>query len=127
MRFNRHINHIADELLYALMGSAGSKPFVAVHVRAGPGFNVTVDEYKRGVTDVQESLRTRRLQDSSWRQQIKNTGGRGKDLPVVFATDSQDPLVIRKLAGLGWIFIDHQEFASQARCVWSAGAGRLSG
>lgn len=121
LRFNDHINHIANELLLALLGSSRSRqPFIAVHLRQGDFVDLgrisheVVDAYKEGVKEVEQTLRRKRA-DGSWKAAMGSTGGKGKDLPVVFATDSDDPAFIRKLTNLGWIYINHVEFATAAR------------
>lgn len=122
LRFNDHINHIADELLYALLGPRASKqPFIAVHVRQGDFVSLgrvstdVVDSFKRAVDDMQQRLKQRRLSDKSWKTKLSSTGGKGPDVPVVFATDSDDVQFVRKLTKLGWVYINHVEFATRAR------------
>lgn len=116
LRFNKHIDHLTDELLIALLGS-NRKRFVAVHLRQGDFVDLgraskaadeVAETFKAGVERVQKALHAR-------------TGGSGsgnkkaKDLPVLFATDSTDPAFIKKLNQLGWIYINHVEFATSAR------------
>ncbi|KAK4047501.1 hypothetical protein OIV83_005414 [Microbotryomycetes sp. JL201] len=122
LRFNNHVNHVADELMYALLGPRASKqPFIAVHIRQGDFVDLgrigtdVVDEFKKGVETMQQRLRTRRQSDKSWRNKLNSTGGKGPDVPVLFATDSDDVQFIRKLTKLGWIYINHVEFATRAR------------
>lgn len=84
LHFNSHVNHIADALLTALIGSR-RKQFVGVHVRTGKvvdwadkGSNTTVeliDSFEKGVDLVQDQLRRRRK------------GHRG-ELPVLFTSDT---------------------------------------
>lgn len=85
LHFNSHVNHIADELLAALIGSR-RKQFIGVHIRTGKAIdwsggnaaNTTaelIDSFKAGVQVVQDQLRRRRK------------GHRG-DLPVLFTTDA---------------------------------------
>lgn len=120
LHFNSHINHIADELLLALLGSRSRQPFIAVHLRQGDFVDLgrigheVVEAYKAGAKEVQEALRRKRA-DGSWKAAIGSTGGKGKDLPILFATDSEDPAFVRKLTNLGWIYINHIEFATNAR------------
>ncbi|GAA6059549.1 hypothetical protein JCM10212_000605 [Sporobolomyces blumeae] len=110
LHFNKHINHLTDELLIALLGS-NRKKFIGVHLRQGDFIELgrassAIDEvaetFKAGVERVQAALRSRKR-------------GPKTDLPVLFATDSTDPAFIKKLAKLGWIYINHVEFATQAR------------
>ncbi|GAA5904565.1 hypothetical protein JCM5296_005236, partial [Sporobolomyces johnsonii] len=109
LRFNSHVNHITDELLTALLGSRRKK-FVAVHLRQGDfvtlgrassAMDDVVETFSLGVKQVQAALQARRK--------------RSKELPVLFATDSDDPVFIAKLSKLGWIYINHIEFATTAR------------
>ncbi|KAK4046915.1 hypothetical protein OIO90_006397 [Microbotryomycetes sp. JL221] len=122
LRFNSHVNHIADELMYALLGPRQSKqPFIAVHIRQGDfvdlgriGTNV-VEEFKQGVNTMQLRIKERKRLDKSWKNKLKSTGGKGSNVPVLFATDSDDAQFIKKLTKLGWIYINHTEFATRAR------------
>ncbi|GAA6037647.1 hypothetical protein JCM8097_006160 [Rhodosporidiobolus ruineniae] len=110
LRFNDHVNHVTDEFMNALMGSR-RKPFIGVHIRQGDfitlgrtsrAYDEVVDNYAAGVRQVEEALRKRR------------NGPKGR-LPVIFATDSDDPAFIMKLSKLGWIYANHVEFATAAR------------
>ena len=110
LRFNKHINHLTDELLIALLGS-NRKNFIAVHLRQGDFVDLgrtsqaadeVAETYKAGVERVQTALKARK-------------GGPKSDLPVLFATDSTDPTFIKKLSKLGWVYINHVEFATTAR------------
>lgn len=113
LRFNKHINHLTDELLIALLGS-NRKKFVAVHLRQGDFIDLgraskaadeVADTFKAGVERVQKALKARK----------GKKGAKTADLPVLFATDSTDPVFIKKLSKLGWIYINHIEFATSAR------------
>ncbi|GAA6052624.1 hypothetical protein JCM3770_006408 [Rhodotorula araucariae] len=106
LRFNNYVNHIVDEFLAALVGSR-RRQFVAIHIRQGKNrmskaSQEVIDMYEAGVDQVQAELKKRR-------------GGPKKDLPVLFATDSDDPVFINKLGRLGWTYLDHREFATSAR------------
>ena len=121
LHFNSHIDHIADELLLALMGTKSRQPFIGVHLRQGDFVDLgrigkeVVDAYVAGVKEVQEKLREK-AHGTSWRKAMGGKPGKGgKDLPVLFATDSEDPAFVRKLTRLGWIGVNHQEFATVAR------------
>ncbi|GAA5875116.1 hypothetical protein JCM16303_005015 [Sporobolomyces ruberrimus] len=112
LRFNKHINHLTDELLIALLGS-NRKKFVAVHLRQGDFVDLgraskaaeeVAETFKAGVERVQKTLKAR-----------KGSKKGSPDLPVLFATDSTDPTFIKKLSKLGWIYINHVEFATSAR------------
>ncbi|GAA5971420.1 hypothetical protein JCM3765_001426 [Sporobolomyces pararoseus] len=113
LRFNKHINHLTDELLIALLGS-NRKKFVAVHLRQGDFIDLgraskaadeVAETFKAGVERVQKALKARK----------GKKGSKEQDLPVLFATDSTDPVFIKKLNKLGWIYINHVEFATSAR------------
>lgn len=119
LRFNSHINHIADELLVALLGSR-TKPFVAVHLRQGDFVDLgrigheVVENYSKAEKKVQDELNERKRRSGGGLGGFgasRKKGG-GKRLPVLFATDSDDPVFIRKLTSLGWIYINHVEFAT---------------
>ncbi|GAA6026499.1 hypothetical protein JCM8202_002917 [Rhodotorula sphaerocarpa] len=113
LHFNSHVNHIADELLSALIGSR-RKQYVGVHVRTagqaaleGPDkrSDATIEligSFKKGVELVQDQLRKHRR------------GHRG-ELPVLFTTDSDDPVFLTRIAKLGWIHVNHIDFATAAR------------
>ncbi|BGP43443.1 hypothetical protein JCM10449v2_007478 [Rhodotorula kratochvilovae] len=110
LRFNDHVNHIVDEFLGALLGSRRRK-FVAIHIRQGDFVGLgraskasqeVADMYAAGVRQVQAQLKKRR-------------GASQKDLPVLFATDSDDPVFINKLGRMGWIHLNHIEFATVPR------------
>ncbi|GAA5998968.1 O-fucosyltransferase family protein [Rhodotorula paludigena] len=110
LRFNDHVNHIVDEFLSALLGSR-RRAYIGVHLRQGDFVTMgraskasqeVADMYAAGVKQVQDALKKRR-------------GGPKADLPVVFATDSDDPAFINKLARMGWIYLDHIEFATSSR------------
>ncbi|KPV73445.1 uncharacterized protein RHOBADRAFT_55183 [Rhodotorula graminis WP1] len=110
LRFNDHVNHVVDEFLGALLGSRRRK-YVAVHLRQGDfvalgraarASQEVAELYAEGVRKVQEQLKKRR-------------GASKKDLPVLFATDSDDPVFINRLTRMGWIYLDHREFASASR------------
>ncbi|BGP11357.1 hypothetical protein OF846_005074 [Rhodotorula toruloides] len=105
LRFNSHVNHIADELLAALIGSR-RKQYIGVHIAKGNSTGrisqETVDAFKAGVKQVQADL-------------AKLKGGSKGHLPVLVATDSDDPVFLSKLAKLGWIYINHGEWATRAR------------
>ncbi|GAA5907252.1 O-fucosyltransferase family protein [Sporobolomyces salmoneus] len=111
LRFNKHINHLTDELLIALLGS-NRKKFIAVHLRQGDFIDLgrtsktaeeVAERFKAGVEKVQKMVKGRQGKKKA------------QDLPVLFATDSTDPLFIKKLNKLGWIYINHVEFATSAR------------
>ncbi|SCZ89830.1 BZ3500_MvSof-1268-A1-R1_Chr1-3g01604 [Microbotryum saponariae] len=113
LHYNAHISHIADELLTFLMGRSGArKPFIGVHLRRGDFVSLgriagdDVGSYTRAVTEVQSELRKNR----KW----SGIGGK-RDLPVIFATDATDDPFLNKLADLGWLRINHQEFATDVR------------
>ncbi|GAA5844319.1 hypothetical protein JCM9279_001767 [Rhodotorula babjevae] len=108
--FNDHVNHVVDEFLGALLGSRRRK-YVGVHLRQGDFVTLgraarasqeVAELYAEGVRKVQEQLKKRR-------------GASKKDLPVLFATDSDDPVFINRLTRMGWIYLDHREFASASR------------
>ncbi|SCV68133.1 BQ2448_254 [Microbotryum intermedium] len=113
LHYNAHISHIADELLTFLMGRSGArKPFIGVHLRRGDFVSLgrvaddDVRSYTRAVSEVQNELRKK----SKW----SGVGSR-RDLPVIFATDATDDAFLKKLADLGWLRINHQEFATADR------------
>ncbi|KAM0753610.1 hypothetical protein T439DRAFT_322506 [Meredithblackwellia eburnea MCA 4105] len=120
LHFSQHINDIADELLYALTGSS-SRQFIGIHIRQGDFVTLgrtsagVIDSYVEGEQLMQLRLAERR---KARRPSILNNL-RGdvmkRKLPVVFATDSDDPLFIKKLKERGWIYIDHKAFATQTR------------
>lgn len=112
LHFNSHVNHIADELLAALIGSR-RKQFIGVHIRTGKAIdwsgghvaNTTtelIDSFKAGVEVVQDQLRRRRK------------GHRG-DLPVLFTTDADDSFFLTRIHRLGWVHVNHIDFATAAR------------
>ncbi|GAA5877500.1 hypothetical protein JCM3774_005890 [Rhodotorula dairenensis] len=113
LHFNSHVNHIADELLAALIGSR-RKQFVGVHLRTGGGDKVDwsdrtsnttaelIESFKSGVEAVQEQLRHRRK-------------GRRGELPVLFTTDADDAFFLSRIRKLGWIHVNHVDFATAAR------------
>ncbi|GAA5993214.1 hypothetical protein JCM10908_004510 [Rhodotorula pacifica] len=111
LHFNSHVNHIADELLAALIGSR-RKQFIGVHIRTGNAIdwsdktsNTTVeliDSFKVGVRAVQDQLRQRRK------------GHRG-ELPVLFTTDADDSFFLSRIGKLGWVHVNHIDFATSAR------------
>ncbi|GAA5921004.1 hypothetical protein JCM1841_003252 [Sporobolomyces salmonicolor] len=113
LRFNDHIHAIADELVASLLGSAQT-PYIAVHLRQGDFLSLgratnDIDKvaalYSTGVASVQEELKARTNGGSS----------RSKDLPVLFATDSNDAKFLGQLAELGWKYIDHTAFQTKHR------------
>ncbi|KAI5479142.1 hypothetical protein MNV49_004002 [Pseudohyphozyma bogoriensis] len=119
MKFSKHANKIGDELIDSLLGSK-SKPFVAVHIRQGDFVTFgrvssstdVVEAYAAAEKEVQEEI-WRRRKSSVMAMQVGKM--KHKRLPVVFATDSEDPLFIKKLTALGWIYINHNDFATVTR------------
>ncbi|GAA6008208.1 hypothetical protein JCM10207_000039 [Rhodosporidiobolus poonsookiae] len=110
LRFNDHVNHVADEFLTALLGSR-RKQFIGVHIRQGDfvtlgraskAYDEVVDMYAAGVRQIEAELRKRR------------NAPKGR-ISVIFATDSDDPSFIMKLNKLGWVYSNHVEFATAAR------------
>jgi len=100
LHFNDHVNHVVDEFLGALLGSRRRK-YVGVHLRQGDFVTLgraarasqeVAELYAEGVRKVQEQLKKRR-------------GASKKDLPVLFATDSDDPVFINRLTRMGWIYV----------------------
>lgn len=105
LHFNDHVNHVVDEFLGALLGSRRRK-YVAVHLRQGDFVTLgraskasqeVAELYAEGVRKVQEQLKKRR-------------GASKKDLPVLFATDSDDPVFINRLTRMGWIYVRRPRF-----------------
>lgn len=115
LHFSAKANKIADELLSALLGSP-KRPFIAVHIRQGDfvalgrvGKSGGIGGYVSAVELIQEEL-TERMKPS-----LLSLRSAAKPLPVVFASDSQDPSYIARLEDLGWLYIDHKEFATVTR------------
>jgi hypothetical protein len=118
LRFNSHINHIADELLTALLGSR-SRPFIAIHLGERSPVPLTpvdslpadmLESYASAEKSVQAEVVARSRAKVSWYAADWAGKPSTKPLPVLFATDSDDPAFIRKLTALGWIYINHVEF-----------------
>ncbi|KAK4691290.1 hypothetical protein P7C70_g9386, partial [Phenoliferia sp. Uapishka_3] len=116
LRFSASLDAIANDLLYSLLGSS-KKPYVAVHIRQGDFLEMgrvtanVSESYSIAVREVQEELAIRQ------RGGILGLGPkrRNKKLPVLFATDSDDPAFVKQLTKMGWIYIDHKEFATVQR------------
>lgn len=113
LRFSRHVNRLTDELIASLLGSA-TKPFIGVHIRqteswpTGRTPATFLNAFDVATKVVQEELALRKT-PSVVRL------GRRKLLPVLFTTDSEDAIFVKKLTDLGWILIDHREFATATR------------
>lgn len=121
LRFNDHVNHIVDEFLSALLGSR-RRAYIGVHLRQGDFVTMgraskasqeVADMYAAGAKQVQDALKKRR-------------GGPKADLPVVFATDSDDPAFINKLARMGWIYVRLPRHSPRSPQCCSANRVRLT-
>ncbi|KAL8287015.1 hypothetical protein RQP46_004021 [Phenoliferia psychrophenolica] len=113
--FSDAVNRIADELLHSLLGST-KNPFVAIHIRQGDFVALgrtalaVADSYLAAEQAVQIELAGRK------RPGLFSVGTLGnRRLPVLFTTDSEDPIFVEKLVKLGWIHVDHTEFATATR------------
>lgn len=106
LRFNDHIRAVGDALLAAVLGST-TTPFIGVHLRQGDFLRInrtstSTEDYQDAVLAVDKELRQRLLL-------------RYRTLPVVVATDSEDPQYHAKIKALDWRLIDHTAFNTSAR------------
>ncbi|GAA5988093.1 hypothetical protein JCM11641_000901 [Rhodosporidiobolus odoratus] len=110
LKFNKHVDHVTDEFMVALLGSK-RKQFIGVHIRQGDfitlgraskAYDEVIKTYMAGVKQVEAELKKRK------------NGPKGR-IPIVFATDSDDPAFIMKLSKAGWHYANHVEFATAAR------------
>jgi len=121
LKFTPHVNHIADELLQALLGRSASRPFIGVHLRQGDFVqfgrieggesSVLIERYSDAVDQVQKDL----IQQKRSKKSKYGAKSSTKPVPVLFTTDSAEPALLRKLSNLGWVYVNHVEFATQAR------------
>ncbi|GAA5958336.1 hypothetical protein JCM3765_004797 [Sporobolomyces pararoseus] len=113
LRFTPKIDHIVDELLTSLLNSSHS-PFIAIHLRQGDflklgrATNKTSEiktKFRKGLDDLHSKLTT--LPALSEIEVDK--------LPVLFATDSTDPKLLKELKRLNWILIDHEKLKTKEK------------
>ncbi len=116
LHWNDDINALADEFLTATLGRAGG-PFLAVHLRQGDfvWYNRVGDKAEAPFVDALEDVK-RALAAKDWAARAPAWAGKWrKPLPVVFATDSDDPEYIAALEARGWHYLDHSAFRTAER------------
>ena len=110
LHWNAELDALADEFLTETLGTA-TAPFLAVHLRQGDfvAYNRIGDKaeapFVEALAAVEAELDAKARLKAKW-----SSAKRRKPLPVVFATDSEDPTYIAALETRGWHFLDHAKF-----------------
>ena len=112
LHFSRAIDRIADDLIKSLLGSSSSE-YIAVHIRGD-----LEDEDGRQIHSAQSLVSAFEAAEKVVQDEValkKRAWSSKEKLPVIFTTDSDDPNIVKRLHRLGWLYIDHAEFATVQR------------